>query len=157
MPLTTGTRLGPYEIAELIGAGGMGEVYRAHDTRLGRDVAIKVLPGAFAQDADRLARFEREARSIAALSHQNILAIHDTGTHDGHVFVVTELLEGETLRARVQQGPMPVRKATDIAIITCESTVFEDRMAKEVSCRHRNFHSCCIKRLLKSIDMPLAG
>ena len=116
MPLTTGTRLGPYEIAELIGAGGMGEVYRAHDTRLGRDVAIKVLPGAFAQDADRLARFEREARSIAALSHQNILAIHDTGTHDGHVFVVTELLEGETLRARVQQGPMPVRKATDIAM-----------------------------------------
>ncbi len=94
----------------------MGEVYRAHDTRLGRDVAIKVLPGAFAQDADRLARFEREAKSIAALSHQNILAIHDTGTHDGHVFVVTELLEGETLRERVQQGPMPVRKATDIAI-----------------------------------------
>jgi Tol biopolymer transport system component len=116
MSLTTGTRLGPYEIADLIGAGGMGEVYRAHDTRLGRDVAIKVLPGAFAQDADRLARFEREARSIAALSHQNILAIHDTGTHDGHVFVVTELLTGETLRERVRQGPMPVRKATDIAM-----------------------------------------
>jgi len=116
MSLTSGTRLGPYEIANLIGAGGMGEVYRAHDTRLGRDVAIKVLPGAFAQDADRLARFEREAKSIAALSHQNILAIHDTGTHDGHVFVVTELLEGETLRARIEQGPMPVRKATDIAM-----------------------------------------
>ncbi len=116
MSLTSGTRLGPYEIANLIGVGGMGEVYRAHDTRLGRDVAIKVLPGAFAQDTDRLARFEREAKSIAALSHQNILAIHDTGTHDGHMFVVTELLEGETLRARMQQGPMPVRKATDIAM-----------------------------------------
>ncbi len=116
MSLTAGTRLGPYEIANLIGAGGMGEVYRAHDTRLGRDVAIKVLPGAFAQDTDRLARFEREAKSIAALSHQNILAIHDTGTHDGHIYVVTELLEGETLRARVQQGPMPVRKATEIAM-----------------------------------------
>src|SRR5688572_15874102 len=116
MSLTSGTRLGPYEIANLIGAGGMGEIYRAHDTRLGRDVAIKVLPGAFAQDADRLARFEREAKSIAALSHQNIIAIHDTGTHDGQVFVVTELLEGETLRTRIQQGPLPLRKATDIAM-----------------------------------------
>jgi Tol biopolymer transport system component len=116
MSLTSGTRLGPYEIANLIGAGGMGEIYRAHDTRLGRDVAIKVLPEAFAQDADRLARFEREAKSIAALSHQNIIAIHDTGTHDGQVFVVTELLEGETLRTRIQQGPLPLRKATDIAM-----------------------------------------
>jgi Tol biopolymer transport system component len=98
-----------------IGAGGMGEVYRAHDTRLDRDVAIKVLPEAFARDADRLARFEREAQAVAALSHPNILAIYDTGTHDGQRFVVTELLEGETLRARVQQGPMPVRKATDMA------------------------------------------
>ena len=116
MPLTSGIRLGPYEIANLIGAGGMGEVYRAHDTRLGRDVAIKVLPEAFAHDAGRLARFEREAKSIAAISHQNILAIYDTGTYDGHVFVVTELLEGDTLRTRIQHGPMPVRKATDIAM-----------------------------------------
>jgi Tol biopolymer transport system component len=93
----------------------MGEVYRARDTRLDRDVAIKVLPDAFARDADRLSRFEREAKAVAALSHPNILAIHDTGSHGGQVFVVTELLEGETLRERVQQGPMPVRKATEIA------------------------------------------
>jgi Tol biopolymer transport system component len=116
MPLTAGTRLGPYEIVSAIGAGGMGEVYRARDTRLDRDVAVKVLPEAFARDADRLARFEREAKAVAALSHPNILAIHDTGTHDGQLFVVTELLEGGTLRARVQQGPMPVRKATEMAM-----------------------------------------
>jgi Tol biopolymer transport system component len=116
MPLIAGTRLGPYEIVSAIGAGGMGEVYRARDTRLDRDVAIKVLPEAFARDADRLARFEREAKAVAALSHPNILAIHDTGSHDGQMFVVTELLEGETLRARVQQGPMPVRKATEMAM-----------------------------------------
>ena len=82
----------------------MGEVYRARDTRLDRDVAIKVLPAAFAQDADRVARFEREAKAIAALSHPNILAIFDTGLHDGHPFLVTELLEGETLAARLKRG-----------------------------------------------------
>jgi Tol biopolymer transport system component len=115
MSLVPGTRLGPYEIVSAIGAGGMGEVCRARDTRLDRDVAIKVLPSAFAQDADRVSRFEREAKAVAALSHPNILAIHDTGIHDGRMFVVTELLEGETLRARVEKGPMPVRKATEIA------------------------------------------
>jgi Tol biopolymer transport system component len=115
MSLVPGTRLGPYEIVSAIGAGGMGEVCRARDTRLDRDVAIKVLPSAFAQDADRVSRFEREAKAVAALSHPNILAIHDTGIHDGRMFVVTELLEGETLRARVEHGPMPVRKATEIA------------------------------------------
>lgn len=115
MSLVPGTRLGPYEIVSAIGAGGMGEVCRARDTRLDRDVAIKVLPEAFAQDADRMSRFEREAKAVAALSHPNILAIHDSGTHAGQMYVVTELLEGETLRARVQKGPMPVRKATEIA------------------------------------------
>jgi serine/threonine protein kinase len=96
----------------------MGEVYRATDTRLDRDVAIKVLPAAFAQDPDRLARFEREAKAIAALSHPNILGIRDTGTHDGHPFVVTELLEGETLGARIGAAgsPLPVRKAIDCAV-----------------------------------------
>src|SRR5438093_278801 len=83
MPLSAGTRVGPYEIIGAIGAGGMGEVYRARDTRLGRDVAVKVLPEAFAKDPDRAARFEREAQSIAALSHPNILAIFDFGVHDG--------------------------------------------------------------------------
>ena len=117
MSLAAGARLGPYEIVSAIGAGGMGEVYRARDTRLDREVAIKVLPDALAADGDRLSRFEREAKAVAALSHPNILAIHDTGSQAGRMFVVTELLEGETLRARVQQGPMPVRKATEVATL----------------------------------------
>ncbi len=98
MSLAAGTRLGPYEIGPPIGKGGMGEVYRARDTKLDREVAIKVLPEEFAQDADRLARFEREAKAVAALSHPNILAIHDFGNEDGIVYAVTEFLEGETLR-----------------------------------------------------------
>src|SRR6266853_1133205 len=104
MPLRTGTRLGPYEILAAIGAGGMGEVYRARDPRLGRDVAIKVLPEQLSQDPQALARFEREARAVAALSHPNILAIFDVGTEQGVGYVVTELLEGETLRARLVHG-----------------------------------------------------
>jgi len=116
MPLDSGTRLGPYEIQSPLGAGGMGEVYRARDTRLDRIVAIKVLPASFATDADRLQRFEREARTVAALSHPNILAVHDIGTHDGAPYMVTELLEGETLRARLQGGIVSPRKAVDIAI-----------------------------------------
>src|SRR5262249_29087759 len=99
--LTASTRLGPYEIVAPLGAGGMGEVYRARDTRLGREVAVKVLPEPFANDAHRLARFEREARAVAALSHPNILAIHDYGTHNAITYAVMELLEGETLRDRL--------------------------------------------------------
>ncbi len=91
----------------------MGEVYRARDARLDRDVAIKVLPSAFAQDADRIARFEREAKTVAALSHPNVLAVFDTGVHDGHAYIVTELLGGETLAARLKTGAVPVRKAID--------------------------------------------
>ena len=98
MALTSGTKLGPYEIQSPLGAGGMGEVYRARDTRLDRVVAIKVLPSSLASDADRLQRFEREARSVAALNHPNILAVHDIGTHEGTPYMVCELLEGETLR-----------------------------------------------------------
>src|SRR6266481_1314190 len=98
MPLSPGSRLGPYEILDAIGAGGMGEVYRARDPRLGREVAIKVLPASFSQDSDRLRRFEQEARAASALNHPNILTIHDVGTHDGSPYVVSELLEGETLR-----------------------------------------------------------
>jgi len=122
MSLAPGTRLGPYEIVSPLGAGGMGEVYRARDTRLDRDVAIKVLPAAFAQDADRLARFEREAKAVAALSHPNILAIHDIGTvpstrsGQAATYVVTELLEGETVRERLQAGALPPRKAIDLAV-----------------------------------------
>src|SRR5262245_18529049 len=104
MPLTPGTRFGPYLIDVPLGAGGMGQVYRAHDPRLDRHVAIEVLPDNFSSDADRRARFEREAKAIAALSHPNILAIHDTGSHEGLMFVVTELLEGETLRDTLRSG-----------------------------------------------------
>jgi serine/threonine protein kinase/Tol biopolymer transport system component len=116
MALTSGTKFGPYEIVSPIGAGGMGEVYRARDTRLGRDVAIKVLPEALAHDADRLRRFEQEARTIAALNHPNIVGIHDIGTHDGAPFLVSEFLEGQTLREKLISGPMPVRRAIEYAL-----------------------------------------
>jgi Tol biopolymer transport system component len=116
MALTSGTKLGPYEIVSPIGAGGMGVVYRARDTRLGRDVAIKVLPEALAHDADRLRRFEQEARSIAALNHPNILEIHDIGAHDGAPFLVSEFLEGQTLRDKLASGPLPVRRAIEYAL-----------------------------------------
>jgi len=115
MTLAAGVRLGPYEIFERIGAGGMGEVWKAKDGRLERDVAIKVLPEAFASDAERLNRFEQEARTVAALSHPNVLAIFDVGNHKGSPYLVTELLEGETLRDRLQQGPLTLSKALDIA------------------------------------------
>jgi non-specific serine/threonine protein kinase len=114
--VTPGTKLGPYEIVALIGAGGMGEVYRARDERLGRDVAIKVLPAEFAADPERLRRFEQEARAVAALDHPNILAIHDVGTHEGSPYLVTELLEGESLRDRLRGGGLTVRKAVDIGV-----------------------------------------
>ncbi len=100
----------------MIGAGGMGEVYRARDSRLKRDVAIKVLPQAFSADADRLRRFEQEALATAALNHPNILAVFDIGTSDGSSYVVSELLEGETLRERLRKAPLPVRKALDYAL-----------------------------------------
>src|SRR5271156_5575064 len=115
MILTPGTKLGPYEIIAPLGAGGMGEVYRARDTRLGREVALKVLPGSFATDTDRLRRFEQEARAVAALNHPNILAIHDIGEQDGSPFIVSELLEGSSLRAELDRGPLTSRKASDYA------------------------------------------
>jgi Tol biopolymer transport system component len=111
-----GTRLGPYEIVGRLGAGGMGEVYRARDTRLGREVAVKVLAAEFTMDPDRLRRFELEARAVAALNHPNILALHDVGSHDGSPFLVTELLEGESLRDALSRGAMPVRKAVQLAV-----------------------------------------
>jgi eukaryotic-like serine/threonine-protein kinase len=98
MTLSAGTRLGPYEILAPIGVGGMGEVYRARDTRLGRDVAIKLLPPEFASARSRRERFEREARAVAALNHPNILALHDIGNEDGVLYMITELVDGETLR-----------------------------------------------------------
>jgi eukaryotic-like serine/threonine-protein kinase len=114
--LISGTRLGPYEIQSPIGAGGMGEVYKARDTRLDRTVAVKVVPAAFATDFERRQRFEQEARAAAALNHPNILAVHDIGQHDSAPFIVSELLEGETLRERLSGGALPVRKAVEYAI-----------------------------------------
>src|SRR5262245_26987347 len=125
MSLAAGTRLGPYESISTIGAGAMGVVYKARDTRLGRDVAIKVLPPVFARDPDRLARFEREARAVAAINHPNILSVHDIGsaeivdTDQGTVratYLITELLDGETLRDRLAQGPLSPRKAADVGM-----------------------------------------
>ena len=114
--LAAGTKLGPYEILGSLGAGGMGEVYRAHDSRLGRDVAIKILPESFAQESERMHRFEQEARAIAALNHPNVLAIFDFGSHQGTPYLVSELLEGETLRERLKGGPLPSRKAIEYAL-----------------------------------------
>src|SRR5690349_10695722 len=120
MPLAAGERIGPYEILAPLGAGGMGEVYRARDTRLGREVAVKVLPEPFANSPDRRARFEREAKAVAALSHPNILAIHDYGTEGGMTYAVMELLEGETLRDRLTRGPLAWREAVEIGAAIAE-------------------------------------
>jgi eukaryotic-like serine/threonine-protein kinase len=115
MALLPGTKIGPYEIVAPIGAGGMGEVFRAKDTRLGRDVAIKVLPETFAKDTDRLRRFEHEARAVAALNHPNILAIHDIGEYNGSPYLVSELLEGHSLRVEMNNGAIPARRAVEYA------------------------------------------
>jgi eukaryotic-like serine/threonine-protein kinase len=115
MALAVGTRLNHYEVRGPLGAGGMGEVYRALDTRLDRAVAIKVLPADFAKDVDRLRRFEQEARATSALNHPNILTVYDIGRHEGSPYLVAELLEGEELRAQLAQGALPVRRAVDYA------------------------------------------
>jgi eukaryotic-like serine/threonine-protein kinase len=116
MPLPTGTKLGPYELQGAIGAGGMGEVYRARDPRLNREVAIKVLPVSFASDSERMHRFEQEARAAAALNHPNILAVYDIGVQDSSPYIVSELLDGESLRERLRSSPLPLRKAVDYAL-----------------------------------------
>jgi eukaryotic-like serine/threonine-protein kinase len=115
-PLEKGSRLGEYRIVACIGAGGMGEVYRARDTRLNRDVAIKVLPSFLSADRDRLRRFEQEARAAAALNHPNILAVFQMGTHDSAPYMVSELLEGSTIREQVKRGALPLRKAIDYGV-----------------------------------------
>jgi eukaryotic-like serine/threonine-protein kinase len=114
MPVPIGSRFGPYEILSLLGSGGMGEVYRGHDSRIGRDVAIKVLPSAFAENEDRLRRFEQEARSAGTLNHPNILVLYDLGTHETSPYLVCEYLEGETLRARIR-APLSPRRALEYA------------------------------------------
>ena len=114
--VTSGTKLGRYEIRSKLGAGGMGEVYRARDTQLGRDVAVKVIPSTYSVDRDRLSRFEQEACAASALNHPNILIVHDIGAHDGAPYIVSELLEGETLRERISGTPLAQRRAIDYAL-----------------------------------------
>lgn len=116
LSLTPGTKLGDYEVRGFLGSGGMGEVYRAIDNRLGREVAIKILPGFLSHDSDRLRRFEQEARAAAALNHPNILAVHQMGTYEGAPYLVSELLEGSTLRDLLARGPLPIRKAIDFGV-----------------------------------------
>src|SRR2546426_7978419 len=108
-----GTSLNQYRITASIGAGGMGEVFRARDTRLNRDVAVKMLPRDLVADADRLRRFEQEAKTLAALNHPNVLTVFDTGVHEGAPYLVSELLEGKTLREQLSGGALPMRKATE--------------------------------------------
>ena len=115
MRLQSGSRLGPYEISGPIGAGGMGEVYRARDTRLGREVAIKVLPRELTRDPERLARFEREARSSSALNHRNIVTVHDFSSRDGETWLVMELIRGQSLREVIAHGALPLKKLLSIA------------------------------------------
>ena len=115
MALSAGTRLGPYEILAPIGAGGMGEVYRARDARLGREVAVKVLPPALSFDADRLRRFATEARAASSLNHPNIVTIHDIGDSGGTSFIAMEAVDGQTLRDLIADGPLPTKRLLAVA------------------------------------------
>ena len=115
MPLTPGTTLGPYSVTAKIGEGGMGEVYRARDTKLDRDVALKVLPEAFTSDPDRLARFEREAKVLASLNHPNIGSIYGLEDADDQLYLVMAYYEGETLKSRIERGRLPLDAAVDVA------------------------------------------
>jgi len=156
VPLTAGDRLGPYHIVAAIGAGGMGEVYRARDERLGREVALKVLPPAFQADADRLRRFTDEAKAAGALSHPGILAVHDIGSEGGAPYIVTELLEGQTLRERMLAGRLPPRKAIDIAIHVAQALA----AAHEKNIVHRDLKPenlfICDDGQVKILDFGLA-
>ena len=120
MTLAAGTRLGPYEIVSPLGAGGMGEVYRARDTRLGREVAIKVLPAEYSEDPGRLSRFEQEARAASALNHPNIVTVHDIGQVDSVPYIAMELIEGNSVRELIASGPVPVRRLLGIAVQVAE-------------------------------------
>src|SRR5436309_15196278 len=121
MALTVGSRLGPYEIVSPLGAGGMGEVYRARDTRLGRDVALKILPDAFTQDPERLARFRREAQVLASLNHPHIGAIYGIDEANGRHFLVLELVDGESLDQRIARGPLPLDEAATVELQVVEA------------------------------------
>src|ERR1700720_1419773 len=121
MPLTSGTKLGPYEIQSLLGAGGMGEVYRARDTRLDRTVAIKVLASHLSSSPELKQRMEREARAISSLNHPHICHLYDIGSQDGTDFLVMEYLEGEALDHRLQRGPLPLKQTLEVGVQICEA------------------------------------
>ncbi len=156
MTLAAGTRLGPYEILSPLGAGGMGEVYRAKDTRLSREVAIKVLPESLASDQERLKRFEKEARSASALNHPNIVTIHDIGSESGVSYIAMELVEGTTLRESLASGPLPIKKMLQIAPQIAEGLA----RAHEAGIVHRDLkpENVMVKRdgLVKILDFGLA-
>src|SRR5215813_8723545 len=156
MALSAGTRLGSYEILASLGAGGMGEVYRATDTSLGRDVAIKVLPEAFAQDPERVARFEREAKTLASLNHSNIAIIHGLEKSDGTYALVMELVEGDDLSQRIARGPIPVDEVLPIAKQIAEAL----EVAHERGIIHRDLKPANIKitssGTVKVLDFGLA-
>src|ERR1700687_1725931 len=156
MALPSGTRLGSYEVISQIGAGGMGEVYRAHDTKLSRDVAIKVLPANFVNDPERLSRFQREARMLAALNHANIATIHGLEQSGGVTCLVMELVSGETLAERVKAGPLPIEEALKIAVQISEAL----EAAHEKSIIHRDLKPANVKVTpegkVKVLDFGLA-
>ena len=156
MALTPGTRLGVHEIVDALGVGGMGEVYRARDTRLGREVAVKVLPDAFASDPDRLARFEREAKLLASLNHPHIAALYGMEEAAGQHFLVMELVEGETLADRLSRGPLPVKNALTLADQIAEAL----EAAHEKGIIHRDLKPANIKitpdEKVKVLDFGLA-
>src|SRR5262245_18657734 len=156
MSLSTGVRIGPYEIVSALGAGGMGEVYRATDTNLGRQVAIKVLPEGFAQDPDRIARFEREAKTLAALNHPNIAQIYGLEKSQGTYALVMEMVEGEDLSQRVARGPIPLDEALPIAKQIVEAL----EAAHEQGIIHRDLKPANIKvrpdGTIKVLDFGLA-
>src|SRR6202163_499382 len=156
MPLPPGTKLAKYEVVPAIGAGGMGEVYQAHDSNLRRDVAIKVLPEAFAHDADRLSRFQREAKMLAALNHPNIATIHGLEQSGDTSYLVMELVSGETLAERVKAGPLPVEEALKIAVQIAEAL----EAAHEKGIIHRDLKPANVKLTpegkVKVLDFGLA-
>src|SRR5215470_13605618 len=156
MAVTVGTQLGSHEITALLGKGGMGEVYRARDLKLKREVAIKILPEEFLRDADRVARFQREAEVLASLNHPNIAGIHDLADANGSRFLVLELVEGETLADRIAHGPIPVGETLVIAKQICEAL----EAAHEKGIIHRDLKPANIKKTsegqVKILDFGLA-
>src|ERR671934_2665178 len=156
MSLAPGSRLGPYEIIAAIGAGGMGEVYRAHDTKLGRNVALKILPESFVHDPDRVVRFRREAQVLASLNHPHIAAIYGLDEANGSQFLVLELVEGGTLADRLKAGPLPIDEALTVARQIADAL----EAAHEKGIIHRDLKPANIKvspaGVVKVLDFGLA-